>query len=285
MRSVLLTDQANHIGVQRVAGAVEVLDEFDQPAFVLEVAAFAVPLVMEFDVDAAVEKREFLQTLVQHVEAVLGDAEDLVVGLEGRLGARLLGCATLQDGTRGHTSLVLLGPGEAIATDFGLGPLAQEVHDGHADTVQTTGRLVGSFLELAAELEDRHHALERADVAVEFFGQLFVLGDRNASTIVLDRDAAVGVHGHRDRLGETRHRFVDGVVDDLVDEVMQAAIGRVTDVHPRSFADMFEIRKVLQILLGVFRIGGGNRGDGRIAGGRFRIGSVAHEDLQTRRRK
>ena len=39
---------------------------------------------------------------------------------------------------------------------------------------------------------------------------------------------------------ETGQRFVDGVVDDLGDEMMQAALGGVADVHSGAFANRFE---------------------------------------------
>ena len=51
------------------------------------------------------------------------------------------------------------------------------------------GRLVGPFFELAAELQNGHDAFERRDFAAQFFGQLFVPFDRDAATVVFDRDA------------------------------------------------------------------------------------------------
>ena len=82
-------------------------------------------------------------------------------------------------------------------------------------------------------------------------------------------------------LGKVGHRLVDRVVDHLVDQVMQPAVGGVADVHAGPLADMFEVREVLQVLLGVFRIGGRESVEcGAIDGGGFRFGSVAHEDLQ-----
>src|SRR4029079_8550222 len=39
---------------------------------------------------------------------------------------------------------------------------------------------------------------------------------------------------------ETGERFVDRVVDDLVDQVVQAVEVRVADVHARTFANSFQ---------------------------------------------
>ena len=48
-----------------------------------------------------------------------------------------------------------------------------------------------------------------------------------------------------------RHRLVDGVVDHLVDEVMEAAETGRADVHPRSEPDRFEAFEDLDVLCGV----------------------------------
>ena len=62
--AVAFAADENHVGVQRIAGAIEVFDELDDAAFVLEVVAFAVAFIQEFDAHAAVEKRQFLQSFV-----------------------------------------------------------------------------------------------------------------------------------------------------------------------------------------------------------------------------
>jgi hypothetical protein len=72
---------------------VQVLDERDDAAFVLELVALAVAFVVERDEDAAVEERELAQALRQRVEAVLGGFEDLRVGPERDLrAARVASC-------------------------------------------------------------------------------------------------------------------------------------------------------------------------------------------------
>ena len=62
--------------MQRIAGAVEMFDELRDAALVFEVTTFSIAFIQKRDADAAVEKREFLKTLVERVEAVLGDRKD-----------------------------------------------------------------------------------------------------------------------------------------------------------------------------------------------------------------
>ena len=55
--------------------------------------------------------------------------------------------------------------------------------------------------------------------------------------IVADRDAVVGVERDRDPVAVAGHGLVDGVVDDLVDAVVVAALEGVADVHGGALAD------------------------------------------------
>ncbi len=63
----------------------------------------------------------------------------------------------------------------------------------------------------------------------------------DAAAIVGDRNRTVRVKRHPDQVRMTRQRLVDGVVDDLVDHVVQArAVIGVADIHARALADRLE---------------------------------------------
>ena len=66
---------------------IEILDELEDAALVVERFAVAGAMVAEDDLHAAIEKGQFLQAAVEHVVVELGVGEDLRVGLEGGLGA------------------------------------------------------------------------------------------------------------------------------------------------------------------------------------------------------
>ena len=148
--------------------------------------------------------------------------------------------------------------------------------------MQTTRCLVSTFFKLATKFQNGHHSLKSADLAIQFLGQLLVPGHRNATPIILNRHTAIGVNGDGNRLGEISHRLIDGIVDNLVNEMMQSARSGVADVHARPFSHMLEVGQVLQIRIGVVRICGGNGKSGSFVGGRTRLRSIAHEDLQKR---
>ncbi len=63
----------------------------------------------------------------------------------------------------------------------------------------------------------------------------------NAAAIVANGAGAVGVQHHIDAVGVTGQRFVDRIVDDFIDHVVQArAVVGVADVHARPLAHRVE---------------------------------------------
>ena len=199
-------------------------DVLAEAVVVLVAFLFAGAVVGDRDADALVEEGELLHALLERGEDELRVREDLRIGLERGFGAALGGVADAADIGLGDAAFVFLVIDLAIAADFDFAPFGEEVHDRDADAVETAGGLVGAFFELAAELEDGHHAFERGHIAAGFFGELGVALDGDAAAIVFDRDAAIDVDRDAHRGGVAGHRFVDRVVDDFVHEVVQAAL-------------------------------------------------------------
>ena len=180
-------------GMGRLAGPVEVLDELQHAALVVERFPLAAAIVVEDDLDAAVEKGQLLEAAMENAVVELGDGEDQTVGLEGGLGTDAIGGADAADVADRLAPLVLLLVDVPVAADFHLAPLGEEVDHGDAHPVQTAGSLVGPLGKLAAELEHGHHALERGEA------QVGVDLDGDAAAVVLDRHRAVVVDGHEIR--------------------------------------------------------------------------------------
>ena len=80
--------------------------------------------------------------------------------------------------------------------------------------------------------------------------------------------AAVGQQGDVDAGGVARHGLVDGVVDDLPDEVVEAGGTGAADVHPGPLPDRVEAFEDLDVL-GVV-VGLGLAQDARSRGVRIR---------------
>ena len=71
-------------------------------------------------------------------------------------------------------------------------------------------------------------------------GRALLLGhdrDRDPAAVIDDRDGLVGMDRDRHLAAVARQRLVDGVVDDLVDEMVQASLAGGADVHARALTD------------------------------------------------
>ncbi len=74
--------------------------------------------------------------------------------------------------------------------------------------------------------------------------------------VVADGDAAVFGDVDPDAVAAAGHRLVDAVVDDLVDELMQAALVGATDVHAGASPDSLQAFEDLNVFGGVLLYGG-----------------------------
>ena len=61
--------------------------------------------------------------------------------------------------------------------------------------------------------------------------------DRNAATVVNHGDGVVDVDCDVNAVGVPSQGFVDGVVDDFIDEMMKTHLSRRSDVHCRTKPD------------------------------------------------
>src|SRR5207302_3922565 len=205
----------------------------------LERAALVVALVAQHDLETAVEVRELAELLRQLVVRELEDVlEDLRIGMERDLRAvaiRGVGEAGLLELARRLSLRVLLMVNLAVPPDLELEPIGGRVDRRYADAVQATGHLVASAAELAAGVQHRHHDLGRGALLAG------VHVDWNAAAIILDGHRVVVVNDDVDACAVSGEVLVDGVVDNFVDEMMQAgAVIGVADVHAGPLAHALE---------------------------------------------
>ena len=241
--AVVFIANENRIVVQRRLRAIEVLHERDDAALVAELVMLLAALVADLDLHAAVEERQFAQSLRERVEVHLGNGEDLRVRFERDQRAATRRFFAFDDLRRRNAALVALAPDESVAMNLELEPLGEEVDDGDADAVQTAGDFVRVVVELTAGVQLGH---DDFGCRAAFF---FVDVDGDAAAVVVDRHRAVGMDRDGDAIRVTGQRFVDRVVDDLVHHVMEAGdvIG-VADVHARTLAHCVESLEDFDVL-------------------------------------
>ena len=231
-------------GVERLFAVVDVLDEVDDAALVLKdlFLGLVAALVAERDLEVLVEKRRLAEVVDERVPVELDRREDLRVGPERDGSARRLRLADLLDLLRGLAARELHLEDAAIALDLRDELCGKRVDARDADAVQATGHLVAVAAELAARVENRQDDLERGHVLA-----LGVLSDRDAAAVVYARERAVFVYHCFDFGAVACEGLVHGVVDNLVDQVVQAARTGRADVHTGALAHMLETFENLNV--------------------------------------
>ena len=172
---------------------------------------------------------------------VLEGFEDLGVGLEADLRPAAVRLAGHRQIAGGRAALVRLLVDLLVAPDLQLERLRERVHHRDAHAVQAARHFVAVVVELAAGVQHRHHDLGRRLAAL-------VHVDGDAAAVVHHRDPVVGVDRDVDLVAVAGERLVDGVVDDLVDEVVQAEGPGRPDVHRGPLPDGLEALQHLDLV-------------------------------------
>ena len=132
------------------------------------------------------------------------------------------------------TSFKAFGIHFACMTVFHLCPKRKCVDDRGTDAMKTAGEFITACAEFTACVQDRENDLQRGNT------ELLIDTARNTAAVILNRYAAVGVEGHLDLRTNSRHCFVNGVIYDFINKVVQTSLRRGADIHTGTFSDCFE---------------------------------------------
>ncbi len=247
------------VDVLGLADAVEVLDVVDEPALVEEAVVALLQddlaglglllvcrcgtLVAQVDAQPLVEERHLLEARAQGLVLEVDGLEDRLVGPERDRRAGLVALLGTLERCLGHAAVAVgLPPDVALATHLDLEPARERVDDGGAHAVQTARDGIPAAAELSAGVQHGQHDLD---------GRLalgLVHVDRDAATVVDDAHRAVRQDRDDDRVAVAGERLVDGVVDDLVHEVVQTARSGRADVHAGALAHRLEALEDLDLV-------------------------------------
>ena len=218
--------------VDRVLVTVQVLDERANAALILKHVLALVALIDQVDADAGIQKRQLPQSPREDVIVELDVGKGIGAWFEPQRGPGAVGLPYFRQRRLWLTVHILLLVGLAFTMNGQRQLFGQRIHHRHANAVQASGDLVGVVVKLPAGVQHGHDDLRCGPA---FFG-MFV--DRDAATVIRDRDGFVGVNRNRDDAAMTGERLVDRVIDDLENHMVQpgAVIG-VTDVHSGPLAN------------------------------------------------
>src|SRR6058998_251753 len=233
-RAVGFLREPDWIRMQRVLRPVDPFDVLGDATLELEDVPAIVDLVHDDDPKAGVEECQLPQTRRQDVVVEFDGFEDLGIRKEGHDRARAFRGADDFQVRRLLPALETHPVLPPVPFHADLEPFAEAVDDRKPDAVQAAGHTVHFSFELAAAVHPRQHDFDarRAVLRMDV--------DRDPAAVVRDRDGSVCVQGDLDFLAEAGHRLVDRVVDDLVDEVVEAARVDRADVHCGSFSDRLQ---------------------------------------------
>ena len=121
-----------------------------------------------------------------------------------------------------------------VTADFDFEPFGKGVYDRRTDAVQTAGNFIAAAAEFTAGVQNRQNDGDRGQAL------LFVNIDRNAAPVVAHGDNIARQNFHFNVGAIAGKRFVHGVVDNFINQVVQSLRTGRTDIHTRAFADRFK---------------------------------------------
>ena len=209
--------------------------------------------VKDPDLQPRVKERLLLHAGVDGLVVKHRGVEHLAVGLEGDGGAGVVRLPhhlhRLRDIPPGKFHFIDL----PVLVDLDGEPLAEGVHHAGAHAVEAAGDLVAPAAELAAGVEDGEHHLQGRKPRLG----LDVHGD--AAAVVGDGDGVAFVDGDGDLGAVAGQGLVNGVVHDLIHQVVEPRLAGRADIHARALADGLQALQDLDLRAAVLvlHLGGG----------------------------
>mmetsp|Transcript_1955 Transcript_1955/g.7013 ORF Transcript_1955/g.7013 Transcript_1955/m.7013 type:complete len:208 (+) Transcript_1955:1960-2583(+) len=153
-------------------------------------------------------------------------------------------CRLAQQLRGGQAAFIRLEVPLAVTEDRHVQARRECVAHRHTHSVQASGDFVAAALpaELASRVQHGEHRLQRRDARSR------VDVHWNAATIIRDLHAPpIGTNQDLDARGVASLRLVDGIVQNLVQQMMQAFYARAANVHARALAHWLQTLQHLDL--------------------------------------
>jgi hypothetical protein len=127
----------------------------------------------------------------------------------------------------------------AIPSDFDFEGFRDRIDTFSADAMETARNLVSAFTEFTAGMEVCHDEFEGRDLV------FWVDVDGDTAAIIFDGTGAIEVKGDGNVFAMTSEGFINGIIDNFENAVMETSFEGITDVHIGAFAHPFKTLKFL----------------------------------------
>ena len=224
--------QIDDLLMQRRLVAVEPGNKFPDASLVAHgvTLLLAGPGVGNGDTQPRIQERLLPHPGVQRFIVIHQGVEHLRIRLEGNGGAGLIGVAQnlhlLGDAAPGELHLV----NSAVLLNLHLQPFGQGIDHGRAHAVEAAGYLIASAAELTAGVEHGVYHLQRRPAGL----LLDVHGD--AAAVIGNGDGVARVDGDGDLGAVSGQCLVNGVVHDLIHQMVQARGRCGANIHAGPLA-------------------------------------------------
>ena len=146
------------------------------------------------------------------------------------------------------TALITLAVNLSLLVDRDLQPFRERIYNGSAHSVKSAGHLIAPAAKFSACMKDGKYDFHRRNPG------LVIDADRNTTAVVNNRDGIVFINRHIYRVTESCKCFVDGVIHNLINQMMKTTKRCASDVHTWSFADSFKPLQNLDLIGSIFLI-------------------------------
>ena len=163
-----------------------------------------------------------------------GDGKNGRIRFEGDQGSRMLAATNDFQLLSGMAPCKLHEMDLLISRDLHFEPIGKGIDTFGSDSVKPSRIFVSSLPELTTGVQIGQNQLNGRHLE---FG---VHVHRDTSTIVTDGHRPIDVDGYLNFGAKTGQMFVNGIVQNFENTMMQSSFIRVTDIHARALSDRFK---------------------------------------------
>ncbi len=252
LNSVFHSFTIDNILINGRIAPVQILDKFfDAALIVIYFGPDRVfSLVRQCNFQPLCQKSRFPKPDLKRLKIEFGRFKNLLVRKErdGRSGqVRFAGADHLQ-GIAHFSLLISLSVQLSFAADRYLQPLGKRVDDGRAHAVKSSGYLVSAAAEFTSCMQDGEYHFHRR------LSRLMVDSRGDAPSVILHCNGIIFMYGHLNMTAVSGQRFINGIIHDLIDQMMQSSEGDVINIHSGPFPDRLKSFQDLDLVRAIFYI-------------------------------
>ena len=208
-------------------------------------------IILQFNLDALIEKGQLPDTMLQRFIAVDRFRKDRVIRPEMDACSRILGITFpfYIKRTNGLTLTELNAINLAVFFDLDFHASAQSVDTGNTNSMKTAGDLITAIAKFTASVQDGHNNFNGRFADLMHF-------NRNPAPIIDDGDAVIFSDFNKDMVTVTGQGLIDRVIDDFINQMMEPTGTDTADIHAWPFANGFEALQDLDLLCPIFTVDG-----------------------------